>query len=301
MSYLAEERDNRLISSDDLLHYSDVAIPSESGMVDTTGYSTVWLTEVEDDNQGVQFIADHNGLRKMTDRGILIASVTHSEDSDLHSYPSIYSLAKASDGVEYGYNYIVDGMVTRHESHNIQPFHGKDKQRRVLEQCKTSSFVTPTIRKPPYMCPNEDTSTHGHSSRCIHFICLILSLSLSLSLSKPNDDKPSLYCITNPSYTIGRTDEMTLVSCDTAGYDFFIPAGGKVHIYKCVLNGNSSSQVPQGTQSLSTQIKKGPNVAFMNTTTIDNCATMGITDSPLCSTKYEMVNLSANFDQEQTL
>ncbi|KAL3879359.1 hypothetical protein ACJMK2_031657 [Sinanodonta woodiana] len=282
-----------LTLSNDLLHHTYAAIPSESGMFDTTGYSTVLLTDVEDDNQGVHFIADGNGLRKMTDDVILIACIKHSGDDTLDSYPSIYSLAKAGDVVEDGYNCIVDGMDTRREPHTIQCSFGKDKERGVLEQLESASGVTPTtIRKHPYVSPSEVTPTHDEVEERKAFSNAMLGVpftsistaSPSLdsawcstdSLSEPDDDKPCVYCITNPNHTIGRMDDKTLVSCDTAANDGTLDSckpictlrstiGCEEHIYKCVLTGNSSSQVSQSIQSMYKPIKKGPSITFRNT------------------------------------
>ncbi|KAL3879436.1 hypothetical protein ACJMK2_031734, partial [Sinanodonta woodiana] len=86
-----------LTISNDLRHQPDSSIRSVSGAVDTTLY-----------NHGVSCIVDHTGLNTMND--------------------GVYSLAKAAAGLEYAYNDIVEGIGTRQDSHNIQPFHGKDKQ-----------------------------------------------------------------------------------------------------------------------------------------------------------------------------
>ncbi|KAL3879443.1 hypothetical protein ACJMK2_031741 [Sinanodonta woodiana] len=110
-------------------------------MVDNTGYSTVLLTDVEDDNQGVHFIADNNGVRKMIDDVILISCVKHSDDGILDSYPSVYSLTKAGGVVEYGYNCIVDEMDTRHEPHTIQSFYGKDSKMPTVSLSNRSTCV----------------------------------------------------------------------------------------------------------------------------------------------------------------
>ncbi|KAL3879442.1 hypothetical protein ACJMK2_031740 [Sinanodonta woodiana] len=192
----------------------------------------------------------------------------------------------------------------------------------VLEQCETASVVTPTIiRKPPNVPPGEETPTHGDVQERIAFSTAMLGISFTAisnasptldntwcstdSLSEPDDAKPCVHCITNPTCTIGRMDEKTLVSCDRAAYDGTLDLceltctlgstiGCEDHIYKCVLTGNSSSQVSQSIQSLYKPIKKGPSIAFRNTT-------IGGSDFPLCRTEYEMVNISTDFDQDHTL
>ncbi|KAL3879363.1 hypothetical protein ACJMK2_031661 [Sinanodonta woodiana] len=262
-STLEEGWVSRLTLSNDFLHHTNAA---ESGIVDTAECSTILLSDIENANQCVHFIPHLDGLRNITDGGIL---VRHSDDRALDSYSSVYSLAKAVDGVEYSYKCIVDGLDTTHEPHNIQSLHGEDKQRRVLQQCETASFAIPsTIRRPPYMLQSEYTSTHDTISEIKAFSNAMVSQSFTSistvsafldnvwgstdSLSVHDDDKPCEYCVTNANYTIVRTNPKTLVSCDRAAYygvlDSCAPlctlgsaAEYEEHLYKSILNGNDSS------------------------------------------------------------